>query len=85
VTEPTAPAGDEPKKDPNYILSQSEFHAAMREQAERENAGVRLGLSQLNRNVDGLVSTAGWVAVSLAFWLLLVGYSAIRGELRGRP
>lgn len=71
--------------DPNYILSQREFRATVADLDARRGAGdVLLGL-KIEREADALITTAGWVAVSLGFWLLLVGFLAIRGELRGRP
>jgi len=39
----------------------------------------------LAREADGLRDTAGWIAISLAFWLLFIGYTLIRGHDRGRP
>lgn len=58
-------------RDPNYILSQAEFH---------QNVGVLLGA--IDRAADDLRQTAGWLFVSLAFWLLLAGYSLLRGGHR---
>lgn len=78
-----APSTRDPLKreDPNYILSQREFH----DSETRNWADHQETRSVVRREADALVTTAGWVAVSLGFWLLLVGFIAIRGEVRGRP
>lgn len=74
----TTEPGAEKCGSPNYILSQEEFHGSLIESEIRTQRLVR-------GEASSLVTTAGWVAVSLAFWLLLIGYSAITGSLRGRP
>ena len=51
---------------------------AIKEQGHR-------GRQAHGREADGLRETAGWIAISFAFWLLLVGYTLIRGHDRGRP
>jgi hypothetical protein len=81
VTE--APAA--PRPDPNYILSQEEFHRSMDEVREWE-AARSLALGKLvSGEADALVTTAGWVCLSFALWLFMIGVFAIRGQLRGRP
>jgi hypothetical protein len=57
----------------------------MREQHERELAGDYLTRTDVRREADGLRETAGWIAVSFACWLLLIGYALIKGYERGRP
>ena len=79
-----APAADRPQ-DPNYILSQAEFHQTIEGVVCRELAGERALGIRISREADALVTTAGWVCVSFACWLFLIGCFAIRGELRGRP
>ena len=71
--------------DPNYILSQEEFHRSVDELFERQVLGNRGIKRAVSGEADALVATAGWVCVSLAFWLLMIGFLAIRGQLRGRP
>jgi hypothetical protein len=71
--------------DTNYILSQEEFRGGIEALAARQIRGEQVILGRIRLEADSLVSTAGWVMVSFAFWLLLVGFWAIRGELRGRP
>lgn len=87
MSEPTGPAGTPPPPpaptppppgDPNYILSQDEFHATLA--AERHRFGKGLAIE-----VDGLRETAGWVCISLACWLLMIGWLAINKSLRGGP
>jgi hypothetical protein len=85
VTEPPAAAPPPPSSDPNYILSQEEFHTTIRQLSERQLAGELTMHKRIAVEVDSLVETFGWIAISLAFWLLLVGWTMIRGEVRGRP
>lgn len=92
MTEPTpSPSAAAPGPEPapaaaaGEPLTAAEFRAAYFEHEQREHARLRLIRIQNQGPIDGLISTAGWIAVSLAFWLLLIGYFAIRGELRGRP
>lgn len=73
-----------PSPDPNYILSQAEFHGRMDSLQAGLDARLRLSQDTARREADGLRETAGWIAVSFALWLLLIGYALISGNVRGR-
>ncbi|MDX6609027.1 MAG: hypothetical protein QOF85_952 [Solirubrobacterales bacterium] len=62
--------------DPNYILSQDEFYKAIRPlyRMHGETQG------QVSNSFRELESAAGWIMLSLAFWLALTGYYAVKGD-----
>lgn len=69
---------DKPDADPNYILSQEEFHRAI----NASHAGTNLAIF---RQVEGLRTTAGWLFVSLGIWAFLIGVIILTGNEKGRP
>jgi hypothetical protein len=73
---------------PEIGVGRVEFYRAVngiQDQFEAQAAGG-LGTRRLiGVEADGLRETAGWIAVSFAFWLLIVGYCLISGNVRGRP
>jgi hypothetical protein len=75
VSEPSPPAGG----DTNYILSQQEFHDTI---AASELRGSLRTESFIRRELDEAETAFGWVLLSLAFFLFLLGYYALKGELR---
>lgn len=88
--EPDKTAGGEappasPPRDPNYILSQEEFHEVLGAHADYHVASERRLHRHVESEVDALRETAGWIALSFAFWLLLVAGALICGYDRGRP
>lgn len=81
MSEPSHPAG----RDPNYILSQDEFHTSLDVWGNQLFGAMQAHGSEATRQFDGLRLTAGWVAISLACWLLMVGFVMLSKAERGRP
>jgi hypothetical protein len=83
VTDPRPPSSGSPSVDaeggaPPIGVGRVEFHRGL-------NLLERLNGEVLARETDGLRETAGWIMVSLACWLMIIGYYAITGNLRGGP
>lgn len=71
-------------RDPNYILSQEEFHRSL-DAWGTQLLGCSQGALEVRRQVDGLRKTAGWFCVSLALWLLMIAVALLTASERGRP
>ena len=65
-------------RDPNYILSQEEFHQAIRPlyQMHGETQG------QIASTVSEIENTFGWLLLGFCFWCLLIARYALKGQLR---
>lgn len=83
MSEPVDTPAD--RRDPNYVLSQEEFHRTIEGVVCRELAGERALGNRVDRQVDGLRKTAGWMAVSAGFWFLFTGFAVLTRSERGRP
>ncbi|HWW67818.1 MAG TPA: hypothetical protein VNY83_07510 [Solirubrobacterales bacterium] len=59
---------------PDYILSQAEFHQTV--------GGLQ---ATVDRQVAGLRTTGGWLFVSIGLWALLIGFTILTGNEKGRP
>lgn len=71
--------------DPNYILSQEEFHKTMAEHLGRDIAADRSLRHAFERQIEGLRTTGGWLFVSIGLWALLIGIIILTGREKGRP
>jgi hypothetical protein len=75
-------AGAAPGHDPNYILSQEEFHGTIDD--------LKIGLEARWRGTQGAIGhefrkaeqAFGWLVWSFAIWLAILGHYALKGDLR---
>lgn len=68
--------------DPNYILSQDEFHDSIGMLKEGIDARWRGTERALEREFRELERTAGWIVATVAVWFLFLGYQMAKGMWR---
>lgn len=70
-----APAAD--RRDPNYILSQAEFHETLDAHARRQLAAEQVLLSKIKREAIGVRQFIGWVVATFGCLALLLGLAIL--------
>jgi hypothetical protein len=75
--------GAAPGHDANYILSQEEFHKSLAAWGNQLFGAQQVVSSNIRWEFREAEKTLGWVALSLAVWLAMAGYYAVKGQWRG--
>jgi hypothetical protein len=63
--------------DPNYILSQAEFHETLEAHARRQLAAEHVLLKKVDRQAIGLRQFIGWVLATFGCLALLLGLAIL--------